>query len=94
MPTKAHMAAEAERQTRAAVTAQTSAAIAQAEAFAYARRDLFNFIASQKHGAIFEEVVEAFSRDTNLVTVLLQAMLTDGDIELYQSVYRLPRGAA
>lgn len=94
MPTAGYLKAEAARETAARVAAQDTAAVAQAEAFRYARAGVYNLCAADRYGATREQVVAAFNNDAALVDVLLSALVADGDLIQRGALFSIPQVAA
>lgn len=94
LPTKAHMAAEAARQAQARATDLDSAAVAGAQMAASLRAALYQAISESRTGLFEDDLVNAYADAPELTRVLLAALVADGEVELYQGVYRMPRGAA
>jgi len=90
---KHHAAAEAARQTQAVAQAHDQAAVALAEMCRQAKGAILEAVINSRHGIVADEAASVVS-SAELASVLLQALVQDGAVELYQGVYRLPRGAA
>lgn len=88
MPTKAHMAAEAERETRARAGASDSAAVALAELVRQCRGRIYEALAASKHGLVLEEVAAVIDNE-HLARTLLDALITDNEVREHQGVFAI-----
>jgi len=88
MPTKAHMAAEAERITAASVAAHDTAAEALLVMAAGLKAGLYRAIAESRYGLVEEELLQAFDAG-ELTRALLAALVSDGSVYQHDGVYRV-----
>lgn len=92
-PTLAYMTKEADRRAAAVAQAHDTAAVALAELYRVSKGTILEAVANSRHGIVAEEAASIVNSQ-EFAEVLLRALIEEGAVELYQAVYRLPRGAA
>lgn len=92
-PTASLLKAQAERETAARAGASDQAAVALAELYRVSKGTILEAVANSRHGIVAEEAASIVNSQ-EFAEVLLRALIEEGAVELYQAIYRLPRGAA